>query len=65
MPTSVSPQARAVLAGGVVGHPPHPPRDDPDAWRTMIAATDETMAGMLGVTQLEPSGSTASIRMGA
>jgi acetyl esterase/lipase len=48
VPSSVSPQAQAVLAGGVIDGPPHPPVDDLDAWRRMIAATQEIVVGMLG-----------------
>jgi acetyl esterase/lipase len=47
VPSTVSEQARAVLA-----HPPaqtteYPPLDDPDAWRTMIAAHDGAIAAMM------------------
>ncbi|ADP82126.1 alpha/beta hydrolase [Pseudofrankia inefficax] len=47
VPTSISPQAQAVLAQGVIGGTPQPPPDDLDAWRVMIAQTSELVRGML------------------
>ena len=49
VPTSVSPQAQAMLARGPLGPAPvWPPLDDPDAWRAAIAAMDASSLTMLG-----------------
>jgi epsilon-lactone hydrolase len=47
IPTSVSPEAQVVLAMPALTQPEPPPVDDLDAWRTMIAAHDEAIAGMM------------------
>ncbi|HTR69179.1 MAG TPA: alpha/beta hydrolase [Mycobacteriales bacterium] len=47
IPTSVSPQAQAVLSMPPSESAPFPALDDIDAWRTMIAAQDETVARMM------------------
>lgn len=52
VPTSISPQARAVLARGVVRGPKSPPPHDLDAWRAMIAANTETTLALLA--QIQP-----------
>lgn len=51
VPTSVSPEAQAMLAAGVIEGPPQPPIDDLDAWRKMIAETDELVLSLLGGDQ--------------
>jgi acetyl esterase/lipase len=48
VPTSISPEAQAVLARGVIEGAAHPPLDDLDAWRKIIAAGDEMALGMIG-----------------
>jgi acetyl esterase/lipase len=40
VPTSISPEAQAVLAEGPMASAAYPPPDDVDAWRKYIAATD-------------------------
>lgn len=47
-PSSVSPEARDVLAMGPVGPADYPAPDDVDAWRAMIAAQDEMLLSMMG-----------------
>jgi monoterpene epsilon-lactone hydrolase len=47
IPTSVSPEAQAVLAMPAPAAPEYPPLKDLDAWRSMIAAYDETVAALL------------------
>lgn len=47
VPSSVSPQARAVLANPPAERFDFPPLDDPAAWRTMIAAHDAAIVAML------------------
>jgi monoterpene epsilon-lactone hydrolase len=41
VPSSVSPEAQAYLAMGPMPSPDYPPLDDLEAWRSMIATTDE------------------------
>jgi epsilon-lactone hydrolase len=53
VPTSVSPEAQAVLARGVIEGAAHPPLDDLDAWRKMIAAGDQMVLGMIGSVRPE------------
>ncbi|WP_326825123.1 alpha/beta hydrolase [Streptosporangium sp. NBC_01756] len=55
VPTSVSPEAQAVLARGIVGPPyqwppaaPLPAIDDVDGWREMIAAQQKAMLELFG-----------------
>jgi acetyl esterase/lipase len=49
VPSSVSPEAQAVLAAApMAGASGYPPLDDHDAWRAMIAATNETIVASLG-----------------
>lgn len=49
VPESISPEARAVLAMGVLGvQTEYPPADDPAAWHAMVAAQDEVVTTMLG-----------------
>jgi epsilon-lactone hydrolase len=47
VPSSVSPQARAVLANPPAERFDFPPLDDPAGWRTMIAAHDAAIVAML------------------
>ena len=44
VPTSVSPEAQAVLAAGPMESQSYPPLDDVAAWHAMIAATDSMVA---------------------
>jgi acetyl esterase/lipase len=46
VPTSVSPEAQAVLAMGPMEAPEYPELDDVEGWRKYIAATDEMVLGM-------------------
>lgn len=48
VPTSISREARAVLASGPLPKRDYPPLDDADAWRAHIAAQDESLLPMLG-----------------
>jgi acetyl esterase/lipase len=49
VPTSVSAEAQAVLAlGSFDAGEDYPPRDDPDAWRRMIAAQDARVLALVG-----------------
>ena len=43
VPASVSAQAQAFLAQGLMKTPPYPPVDDLDGWRKRIAETEEAM----------------------
>ncbi|MBL7489408.1 alpha/beta hydrolase [Frankia sp. AgB1.9] len=47
VPTSVSPQARAVLAMGPMDMGEYPAQNDADAWRAMIKAADDAVLSML------------------
>ncbi|MET1040483.1 MAG: hypothetical protein ABWZ90_05550 [Acidimicrobiales bacterium] len=47
IPTSVSPEAQAVLAMPALPVPERPPVDDVDGWRTMIADHDEAIAALM------------------
>ncbi|HEY5886501.1 MAG TPA: alpha/beta hydrolase [Acidimicrobiales bacterium] len=47
VPTSVSPEAQAVLAMPALPAPDHPPLDDLDAWRVMIREHDEAIAALM------------------
>jgi epsilon-lactone hydrolase len=47
VPSSLSPQAQAVLANPPAERFDYPPLDDPAAWRAMIAAHDAAIAAML------------------
>jgi epsilon-lactone hydrolase len=44
VPTSVSPEAQAVLAAGPMEAAPYPALDDAEAWRAQIATTDAMVA---------------------
>lgn len=46
VPTTVSPEAQAVLAMGPMGGPGYPALDDAAGWHKMISATDEMMLAM-------------------
>ena len=46
VPTTVSPEAQAVLAAGAMPAPPYPALDDVEAWRKMIASTDAMVLAM-------------------
>jgi len=50
IPTSVSPEAQAVLAMGYVGPPPrdYPSIDDLEGWRQYVAETNEFVLSMIG-----------------
>jgi epsilon-lactone hydrolase len=48
IPTSVSPEAQAVLAMPPMEEVVYPPLDDLEGWRKMIADYDHTVAAMLG-----------------
>ena len=50
VPTSVSPEAQAVLAMGRLGPPPrdYPALDDDAGWRTYVKETDEFVRSMMG-----------------
>ena len=48
IPSSLSPQAQAMLANPTMVAPPYPPLDETEAWRSYIAATD---AGLLAMVQ--------------
>ena len=47
IPTSVSPEAQAVLAMPALPAPERPPPDDLDGWRAMIRDHDETIAALM------------------
>ena len=48
VPTSVSPEAQAVLGMGVLSPPTeYPPVDDLEAWRALVAAQDAVVTAML------------------
>ncbi len=49
VPTSVSPEAQAILAAGIGGaaQPESPALDDHEGWRQRIAAQDEMVLGMI------------------
>ncbi|HEY7106602.1 MAG TPA: alpha/beta hydrolase [Acidimicrobiia bacterium] len=47
IPTSVSPEAQAVMAAPMSPPPEYPPLDDLDAWRKSIQAFDESLASMM------------------
>ena len=47
VPTSVSPEAQAVLAMPALPAPERPPGDDLDGWRTMIAEHDQSIAALM------------------
>jgi len=46
VPTTVSPEAQAVLAMGVTPAPPYPALDDAQGWRKMISSTDAMVLAM-------------------
>jgi epsilon-lactone hydrolase len=50
IPTSISPEAQAVLAMGRLGPPPQDPPalDDHDGWKAYVAENDEFMRSMIG-----------------
>ena len=50
VPTSVSPEAQAVLAMGRLGPPPrsYPALDDVAGWKAYVAETDEFVRSMVG-----------------
>jgi acetyl esterase/lipase len=48
VPTTVSPEAQAVLAMGAAPAPSYPALDDADGWREMIASTDAMVLAMFG-----------------
>ena len=52
VPTTVSPEAQAVLAVGPMGAGEYPPLDDVEAWRAMIAATDAVVVERFVATGL-------------
>jgi monoterpene epsilon-lactone hydrolase len=57
VPTSISPEAQAMLAMGPMEAPANPELDDIDGWRKMIAETDEMVFTMLSQSGLmEPEG---------
>ena len=47
VPTSVSAEAQAVLAMPPMEQPESPSADDPNAWRALIAARDESLSAMM------------------
>jgi epsilon-lactone hydrolase len=47
VPSTISPQAQAVLASPPSGRAQYPALDDPDAWRALIAAHDGALATMM------------------
>jgi monoterpene epsilon-lactone hydrolase len=47
VPSTVSPQARAVMASPPAASSEFPPLDDPGAWRAMIAVRDGAIAAMM------------------
>ena len=49
VPTSISPEAQAVLAMGALSPPTdYPPIDDLEAWRALVAAQDEVVTAVIG-----------------
>jgi epsilon-lactone hydrolase len=52
VPTSVSPEAQAILAMGPLVAPKYPALDDIEGWKKMIATTDEMVLGMLSESGL-------------
>ena len=46
VPTTISPEAQAMLALGPMPAPEYPALDDAEGWRRMIAATDQAMLSM-------------------
>jgi epsilon-lactone hydrolase len=48
VPTSVSPEAQAVLAMPAQKQADYPPLDDHDGWRAMVADYDATVGGLIG-----------------
>jgi monoterpene epsilon-lactone hydrolase len=59
VPTSVSPEAQAVLAVGRLGPPPQdlPALDDTDGWRAYVAETDGFVRSMVGDATADFKGS--------
>ncbi|MBL7486862.1 alpha/beta hydrolase [Frankia sp. AgB1.9] len=52
VPTSVSPEAQAVLALGLVSPPPvWPALDDPEGWRTYVAEQEKQALGLFDFTR--------------
>lgn len=47
VPSHLSPEAQQALAAGSVEQRPFPALDDPDGWRTFVAARDQTILRML------------------
>lgn len=52
VPSTISSEAQAYLAQGAFPTPENPPLDDPEAWRTMIAAIDEALLRRIDATGL-------------
>ena len=52
VPTTISPEAQAVLAAGPMPVPTYPELDDLEGWRNYVAATDEMMLGFFGAAGL-------------
>ena len=46
-PTSLSPEARAIVGMGAFAGVPYPPLDDIEDWRSMIAQSDATMVELI------------------
>ena len=53
VPRSLSPEAQAVLAAGVIPGANYPPLEDLDAWRAMIAQTSEFVLQLLPANALD------------
>lgn len=64
IPSSVSPEARAVLAMPPMDEVEYPPLDDLDGWRAMIAAYDKTVAALLAERARSASVTTESLDLG-
>jgi len=52
VPTTISPEAQAVLAAGPMPAPTYPELDDLEGWRNYVAATDEMVLGFFSASGL-------------
>ncbi len=64
IPSSVSPEAQAVLAMPPMESVEYPEPDDMDGWRAMIASYDETVAALLAARAQNAQVSTESLDLG-
>ena len=64
IPSSVSPEAQAVMAMPPMEAVEYPKPDDMDGWRAMIASYDETLAALLAARAQNAQVSTESLDLG-